>query len=164
MVYVDCDCKRLFKTNLCKMILWISCNRFMLVPSRGPNSLSTCRVKFVSTATKHWSGYKCSDVPAKIQTRVTPMDHRDWPGTKQWWAERQACFAALAWQRNFSQQSSLFEGLCLSLYISLFMYPRRQISVSHQRQNTGQDINASDDPCGQNPKLELRDGSSGLAG
>ena len=45
---------------------------------------------FIPTATKQWSGNKCSDVPTKIQTTSYAMDHRDWPG-KQWWAEHQAC-------------------------------------------------------------------------
>ena len=65
-------------------------------------------------STKQWSGNKCSDILTKIQLRVT------------WWiigtsqvnsgglSVKHA--AALAWQRAFRKQSSIFEGLFLSLF------------------------------------------------
>ena len=83
-------------------------------------------------STKQWSGNNCSDISTKIQIRVT------------WWiigtgqvnsgglSVKHA--AALAWQRAFRKQSSLFEGL-FYLYFVLNVSFHFQNSTLLCRQN-----------------------------
>ena len=72
--------------------------------------------------TKRRSGNKCSDVPTKIQLRVTRWIIGTGRVNSSGLIMSVKHAAALAWQRAFRKQSSLFEVL-FYLYFVFLMYP-----------------------------------------
>ena len=104
------DCKEVWG---CFLMSGVRMRHFLIVPSSRTDfyvdmsGQSSSRRRQLST--KQWSGNKCSDVPTKIQLRVTQCIIRFGRVNGGGLSIKHA--TALAWQRAFRKQSSLFEGL-----------------------------------------------------